>query len=78
MRFLRAAAAAFRQLATFPQMGSRYRSHKPALAEIRKWPIPEFPKDLIFYRPIKNGVQIVRVLHGIRDLEPLLEDEDSE
>ena len=26
---------------------------------------------LIFYRPIKNGVEIVRVVHGARDIESL-------
>jgi toxin ParE1/3/4 len=26
---------------------------------------------LIFYQPIENGVEIIRVVHGSRDIEPL-------
>jgi toxin ParE1/3/4 len=73
LRFLRAAEAAFARLATFPHLGSRYRSDRPALANMRKWPVPGLPKHLIFYRPLANGVEVVRVLHGVRDLVALLE-----
>lgn len=74
IRFLHAAESAFRRLAEFPEMGSRYASDNPLLADMRKWPIPQFPKHLIFYRPLPRGVEIVRVLHGVRDLQPLLEE----
>ncbi len=74
MRFLHAAESAFHRLARFPEMGSRYASDNPSLADMRTWPIPRFPKHLIFYRPLPGGVEIVRVLHGERDLQPLLEE----
>lgn len=34
----------------------------------------DFPKHLVFYRPLpdERGVEIVRVLHGARDLEALM------
>jgi toxin ParE1/3/4 len=32
-----------------------------------------FTRHLIFYRPIKNGVEIIRVVHGARDNESLFE-----
>ncbi len=32
------------------------------------WPIPGFKKYLIFYRPIRNGIEVGRVLHGAMDL----------
>jgi toxin ParE1/3/4 len=74
-RFLRAAEAAFRRLARFPRAGSPYRSTMPTLARLRKCPIPGFRNHLIFYRPIEHGVQIIRVLHGARELELLLDGE---
>ena len=32
-----------------------------------------FEDYIIFYRPIENGVEIVRVLHGRRDIEELFD-----
>jgi toxin ParE1/3/4 len=32
-----------------------------------------FRNHLIFYRPIDDGIEIVRVLHGARDWQNLLE-----
>ncbi len=33
-----------------------------------------FRKHLVFYRPLSNGAEIVRVIHGARDLERLFEE----
>jgi hypothetical protein len=38
---------------------------------IRVWPANGFRNPLIFYRPMNEGVEIVRVLHGARDIESL-------
>lgn len=37
------------------------------------WPVKGFEKHLIFYRPTEAGIEVVRVLHGARDLPGLLE-----
>ena len=31
----------------------------------------------IFYRPVKNGIEVVRILHGARDLPPLFAQENA-
>jgi plasmid stabilization system protein ParE len=36
-----------------------------------------FEKHLIFYRPMKDGIEVIRVLHASRDLVAVL-DEDSD
>lgn len=74
-RFVDAAEAAFTQLAGQPQMGWRrtFRHHR--LSDIRVWQVKGFADYLIFYLPLDDGVDIVRVLHGRRDLENVLEDE---
>ncbi len=38
-----------------------------------------FPEEnyVIFYRPVKDGVQIVRVLHGARYIERIFSEEGS-
>lgn len=39
---------------------------------IRSWRIRRFEKFLIFYRPTERHVEIVRVLHGSRDVATLV------
>ena len=46
-------------------------------ADIRSWPICEFPAYLIFYRATDRDLEIIRILHGARNLPPLLEDEEG-
>ena len=39
------------------------------------WRIRGFREFLIFYRPTKDGIEVVPVLHAKRDLQGLLEGE---
>jgi toxin ParE1/3/4 len=38
------------------------------------WRVRGFERYLIFYRPTDDGIDVVRVLHGSRDIESLFED----
>jgi toxin ParE1/3/4 len=40
------------------------------------WRVRRFDKHLIFYRPVADGIEVIRVLHASRDLAAVL-DEDS-
>lgn len=31
----------------------------------------DFDRHVIFYRALKNGIEVLRVLHGARDIETL-------
>lgn len=53
-------------LADYPQMGT---SRDELKAGLRSQPVGNY---LIFYFPLEDGVDIVRVLHGSRDIENLL------
>jgi toxin ParE1/3/4 len=46
---------------------------KPATRRLRRWPVKSFESWLIFYRARRDGVEIVQVMHGARDIESLLE-----
>lgn len=35
------------------------------------------PSHLIFYRPMRDGILVVRVLHGARELRSALEDDEG-
>ena len=72
--FLSAAEQTFQQLGNLPQMGKLCQFSHPKLIEIRQQRIKGFKKYLIFYRLIDDGVDILRVIHGIRDIETILID----
>ncbi|BAY02384.1 plasmid stabilization system protein [Anabaena cylindrica PCC 7122] len=52
-------------LAQFPGMG---RSRDDLLPELRSFPIKPY---IIFYTPIDDGIEIIRVLHQSRDVNSL-------
>ena len=57
----------FRLLAQMPEMGRK----RPDLAPgLRSLPVSNY---VIFYRPVPDGIQVIRVLHGARDI-PMLFD----
>lgn len=58
----------FPQLAKFPQMGRTRFDLAPSL---RCFLVANY---LIFYRPIEQGIEIVRILHGSQDIEAMFTD----
>ena len=60
--FLTDLSRSCRLLATQPKMG---RSRPELALTLRSFP---FQRYLVFYRPIAEGVELVRVLHSARDL----------
>ena len=77
-RFLESTEATFAKLATTPGMGKVLRSISSRMGEIRQWRIKDFPDYLIFYRLQDDRVEVIRVLHGARDLEDILSNLDEE
>ncbi len=75
MTFLTAAEQTFKQLANKPGIGKLSQFSNPNLVDVRQQAIKGFRKYLIFYRPTTSGVEILRVIHGARDIEAIL-DED--
>ncbi len=55
-----------------PGLGALYEAENPAFPEMRFFPIPHFRKHLVFYIPISHGIDVVRVLHGARDISSIL------
>ena len=72
-RFLAATQSTFESLARTPKAGAPCNFSAPALRQIRRWPVKGFENWLIFYLPRRNGVEIVHLIHGARDIEGLLE-----
>ncbi len=77
VRFLAAAEETFDQLAKMPELGGQFDVRISHLAGLRVWQIKGFEKYLVFYCPIEQGVEIIRVLHGARDIAAVFEAEDD-
>ena len=70
-RFLDRLQERCRALADFPQIGTRRDDLKTGL---RSHPCGHY---LIFYFPLEDGIDVVRVLHGARDLEALFDPDEG-
>ena len=72
-RFLRAADKTLDLLSTQPESGAAFLVRKSELRNMRRFPVSDgFGKILLIYFPLRDGVDLVRVVHGSRDLERLL------
>ena len=56
------------RLLSHPQLGRATQIQNPLLANTRMFSLGDFADVLVFYRPRGRGIEIVRVLHGARDL----------
>ncbi len=59
--------AACKSLSQFPRQGHS----RPDLTKLPVlfWTVPRYPSYLVIYRPETKPLQIIRVLHGRRDLK---------
>ena len=70
-RFFVCAEATFKKLARTPGLGPPRAFRNAKAKKLRSWQVEHFPRHLVFYRPLpdERGAEIVRVLHGARDLD---------
>ena len=73
LRFLNDFDAALVRLREFPRIGTLWPSDNPELQGLRRLQMRTFPVS-IFYLDREPHVEIVRVLHGNRDLPALLDE----
>ncbi len=71
LRFLAAGHETFALLATHPNIGWSSRLKHAALKTLRVFRVSGFEHMLILYRPLPDGVDILRVVHGSRNLQAL-------
>ncbi len=58
-------------IAEMPDIGIARNFENPLLRDIRLWPLKRFEKYLLFYRAQGDTLNILRVVHGSRDLPAL-------
>ena len=64
-RVLDAITTTLQLLAELPMIG---RSREELAPGLRSLPVKRYGMYLIFYRPSPDGIQVIRVTHGARDL----------
>ncbi len=74
-RFLGAVQSAIEMLCRMPEVGAPKLLNNPRLVGLRSWPVSGFPALRIYYFHTDSELRIVRVLHGKRDINSLLEEE---
>ena len=61
------------RLAATPQMGPACHFRNPRLRGVRRFPVSGFEKWLVFYQSSDGDIEVVRVLHGARDIASILD-----
>lgn len=61
-----------------PKIGWWPKFTNPALVAARVFRVRGFERVLVIYRPVEDGVDILRVIHGSRNLQALLSREGVE
>ncbi len=72
LRFFDNAHSTFAKLLESPGMGRFRLTEDSQLHNIQQWSVSGFDNYLIFYAADRNGIDIVRVLHGMRDIDRFL------
>ncbi|MGL6075042.1 MAG: type II toxin-antitoxin system RelE/ParE family toxin [Fimbriiglobus sp.] len=67
-RFLSATDDTMERLADMPGIGVPLLVPDASLQGLRHHPIKGFPKHYIFYLETQSGIEVVRVIHAMRDL----------
>lgn len=71
LRFYDAYQTSFELLASQPKLGVRRDFGFSILTDMRLWKPKGFDDYLIFYRPCSGGIEVLKVVHGSRDLPTL-------
>jgi toxin ParE1/3/4 len=71
-RFLVAAHETFALLDGQPNMGWHPRLRHSSLKSLRVFRVKGFDRILVLYLPLQDRIEILRVVHGSRDLRALL------
>jgi toxin ParE1/3/4 len=74
-RFLSAVRKTMEGIIRMPQGGAPKRLSREALRSLRSWPVKGFEDRRVYYLAQEGGVRVVRVLHGKRDINNILEKE---
>jgi len=73
-KILGAIEQSIRSLLDTPGVGRGWLSPDPRLDGMRISTVQPFRNYLIFFRATPNGIEVFRIVHGARELEPLIDE----
>jgi len=76
-RYVTAVDRTCARLAKLPQSGTLYDSGVERLAGMRHVPVSGFAPYFLFYLPHGGSIEVVRILHGARNVEDLFSQEEA-
>jgi toxin ParE1/3/4 len=74
VRFERAVQNLAHTLAGMPGIGVPCSFRNPELHDVRRLTVTGFENWLLFYQETEDRIDVIRVLHGARDIAAILED----
>jgi toxin ParE1/3/4 len=77
-RFVELLPPTLAELASMPGKGSKKGFRNPLLADLRTWRVPGFPNYLICYFIVPDGIDVLAIVHGARDLKRFLRQRKNE
>ena len=69
IRFLETTETTIQFLAESPSIGTPFKIDHPDLSNLRTIRVQGFPNHVIFYVEHPNAIEVVRIMHGARDLD---------
>ncbi len=69
IRFLENTEATIQYLAASPSIGSPFKVEHSELTNLRSSRVQGFPNHVIFYVEHPDAIEIVRIIHGARDID---------
>ncbi len=78
LRLLAAARKTYDALAAMPEMGAVWETENLRFQGLRHFPISRYPNYVIFYRALADGVEVLHVLRGARNIQSILHAEEEE
>ncbi len=75
-RFAASAEVTFQKLAAMPSLGAFLDTTLLKAPGIRTWTVKGFERYVIIYREIAGGIEVLRVVHGSRNWQEFLEQDE--
>jgi len=69
LRFLENTEVTLRFLTKSPQLGGVFSSNHPEFDNLRVWRVKGFSNHIIFYFEHPDAIEVIRILHGARDID---------
>jgi toxin ParE1/3/4 len=60
-----------------PKLGSQRTYNNPTLRKVRMLPVSRFKNFLVFYRLLREKIEVIRILHTAHDLAGIFDKEKS-